>query len=144
MGARIIFLYLRKPSFMRTLFIAAGIMLSIAAFAQAKTDTPLQSLLEKYSKKNPMDLSFAMPSPGTRQANSVPGQPVYSHKLPSGAEVYSLPQDNMPCIVPRTYSAMQVLPGVKINPDQPGAIPNAGYAPLVIPVPEEKAMNKPK
>lgn len=62
----------------------------------------------------------------------MPKQPVYSHTLPSGSQVYSLPQDNMPCVVPREMvSNMPVIRG-DLAHTGPGTIPNAGYGPMVM------------
>jgi hypothetical protein len=42
-----------------------------------------------------------------------------SHTLPNGNKIYSLPQDNMPCVVPLDIGHMPV-----VSPPVRGAMPN--------------------
>jgi hypothetical protein len=131
---------------MRILLTAAVMIFSISAFAQTPTNPALQSLMGKFNKENPLSAELMVPSTDPVVLNPAPKQPLYSHTLPSGAKVYTMPQDNMPCIVPDIVSNMPVLGGETVSPGKPGAIPNAGYAPMVMakPVIMKKAvMRKP-
>lgn len=114
---------------MRILLTAAIMLFSSGIFAQAQSNPALQSLMDKFNKENPLNIE--LPAPPAEVKEPMPKQPVYSHTLPSGASVYSLPQDNMPCLVPETVSKMPVVRGESAKPGA-GAMPNAGYGPMVM------------
>jgi len=114
---------------MKILLISAGLIFSMSALAQTTSNPALQSLMNKFNQRNPGNFKVTAPSAGLKIAVPIEKQPAYSHTLPSGVIVYSLPQDNMPCIVPPTSGVMPIA-GVNVKAGQPGAIPNAGYAPM--------------
>ncbi len=82
-------------------FIFAFILLcmSYTVFAQQQPEVYKKSFLDSMMKK--ANLISTQNSP----------QAKYSHTLSNGDAVYLLPQDNMPCIVPHTYSNMPVMRG---------------------------------
>lgn len=117
---------------MRILLSAAVMIFSISAFAQSPSNPALRSLIDKFNKDNPLSVELAVPPAESVLLAPSPEQPVYSHSLSSGAQVFLLPQDNMPCVVPNIVSNMPVIRGAVAKPGTPGAIPNAGYAPMVM------------
>jgi hypothetical protein len=123
---------------MRIVLSAAVMIFSISAFAQTPSNPALQSLMDKFNKDNPLSIELTVPPAEPMVLSTGPKQPVYSHPLSSDANVFLLPQDNMPCIVPNTASNMPVARGGITKPGTPGAMPNAGYSPMAMAKPAVK------
>ncbi|PZR28318.1 MAG: hypothetical protein DI535_06650 [Citrobacter freundii] len=124
---------------MRILLSVAVMLFSASAFAQTTSNPALQSLIDKFNKDNPLNIELPVPPTDPVVLTTGPKQPVYSHTLPSGAPVFLLPQDNMPCVVPNSVSNMPVARGPVAKPGTPGAMPNAGYSPMVMAKPAVKS-----
>lgn len=123
---------------MRILLTAAVMMFSAGAFAQTPSNPALQSLMDKFNKDNPLSVELKVPPAEPIFLTSAPKRPVYSYRLSSEAQVFLLPQDNMPCVVPNIVSNMPVVRGAVIKQGTPGAMPNAGYSPMVMAKPVVK------
>lgn len=110
---------------MKSIFFALGIIGSVTVAAQEN------NMVEDYFKKNTpklkKDVSLSFPS-AVELDKKMPMGMEYSHSLTSGTNVYTLPQDNMPCVVPdmKQFSMPNAGTGIKIKSNGPGAIPNPG------------------
>lgn len=110
---------------MRSILLAIGIISSVSVAAQEN------SMVEDYFKKNvpklKKDVSLSFPS-AVEPTQKMPMGMEYSHSLASGTKVYTLPQDNMSCVVPdmNQFNMPNAGTGIKIKSHGPGAIPNPG------------------
>jgi hypothetical protein len=110
---------------MRSILLTLGIIGSLSVAAQDN------NMVEDYFKKNvpklKKDVSLSFPA-AVDLAKKMPMGMEYSHSLASGTKVYTLPQDNMPCVVPdmNQFNMPNAGTGIKIKPHSPGAIPNPG------------------
>ena len=104
--------------------------------AQQKDVFDIQRHLDKISKDKKLPGAVFIPFNKTRPFINC-GFPLYSqeisHILPNGDKVYTLSQDNMPCIVPdmrqfnmpNSSDPDKYFESLIFRNDSPGAIPNA-------------------
>ena len=123
---------------MKKIFLLFGIAAFCSASAQQKDVFDIQKHLNQLVKDKKFPGAVFKPFNKTRPLINYYGYPLYSqnlsHILPNGDKVYTLSQDNMPCIVP-DMKQFNNMPDIS-NPNEyfellqfrnhvPGTIPNA-------------------
>ncbi len=86
----------------KTIFFLVACFACLFAVAQQRELPSYQEFfIKKKSSFSTFPKSFTLPQRSVQQ-NKLPDwvQPKFSHSLPNGNVVITLPQDNMPCVVP--------------------------------------------
>ena len=126
-----------------TILAAALTGLSVVVSAQQNDFFDVQKYLQKMHKENkkPQKLTLIKPSFENLFINPELPQPnirKFSFTLPNGDKVYTLGQDNMPCIVPdikqfycmpNLFNYDQYSQTIPFPKNAPGSIPNAALPP---------------
>jgi len=121
---------------MKTIFLVFGLFGCYAVSAQQKDLFDIEKHLHKKSIEKKGTKHRLLQPDNFNNYKSVPEKNpanksytgVLSHTLPNGDKLYSLPTDNMPCVVP-DMNQYKIMPNAgtstkKVLQNHPGIIPN--------------------